>query len=208
MPKVYFYKLTADSGGAPCVTSDLLTLAICKPMIRRMAEIGDLIFGFAANSLSKDNRLIYVACVTGKLCDGNYYKDSEYAKRSDCIYTFEAGRYFWKSGSVHHCSEDLEHDLGVYPDYPNANVLLSTDFRYFGKAASANYRTEFPLVYQAVKHLGRGHRVWHSPALHDELLRLKDWIWQNTRKMKIGEPTSKPLRRRCHRGTSCGVVKS
>jgi hypothetical protein len=176
-------------------------------MIRRKAEIGDLIFGFAANSLSKDNRLIYVACVTGKLSDGNYYKDSEYAKRSDCIYQFEAGRYFWKSGAVHHCSEDLEHDLGMYPDYPNANVLLSTDFRYFGKAASANYRTEFPLVYQAIKHLGRGHRVWHTPALHDELLLLKDWVWQNNQKMKIGVPTGKPSHRRCHRGKSCGVMK-
>ena len=207
MPKVYFYKLTGDNGGAPCVASKLLTLAICKPMMRRKAEIGDLIFGFAANSLHKDNRLIYVACMTGKLCDGEYYKDSEYAKRSDCIYTFEAGRYFWKNGSVHHCSEDLEHDLGTYPDYPNANVLLSTDFRYFGKAASANYRTEFPLVYQAVRHLGRGHRVWHTLALHAELLRLKDWVWQNNQKMKMGESTGKPSHRRCHRGKSCGMVK-
>jgi hypothetical protein len=41
-------------------------------MIRRRAELGDLNFGFAANSLYKDNRFIYVACVTGKLSDGTY----------------------------------------------------------------------------------------------------------------------------------------
>lgn len=34
MPKIYFYKLTADNGGAPCVQDGLLSLAICKPMIR------------------------------------------------------------------------------------------------------------------------------------------------------------------------------
>jgi hypothetical protein len=51
MCRIYFYKLTEDNGGAPCVTSDLLSLAICKPMIRKTAKEGDLIFGFGANSL-------------------------------------------------------------------------------------------------------------------------------------------------------------
>jgi Nucleotide modification associated domain 2 len=51
MPAMYYYKLTNDDGGAPCVQGDLLSLAICKPMIRSTARPGDLIFGFAANSL-------------------------------------------------------------------------------------------------------------------------------------------------------------
>lgn len=38
-------------------------------MIRKTAEEGDLIFGFAANSLHRDNRLLYVARVTKKLAD-------------------------------------------------------------------------------------------------------------------------------------------
>jgi hypothetical protein len=33
-----FYKLTADNGGAPCVRYGLLSLAICKPMIRKTAR--------------------------------------------------------------------------------------------------------------------------------------------------------------------------
>jgi Nucleotide modification associated domain 2 len=49
MSDIYFYKLTADNGGAPCVRHGLLSLAICKPMIRKTAEEGDLTFGFAAN---------------------------------------------------------------------------------------------------------------------------------------------------------------
>jgi Nucleotide modification associated domain 2 len=77
MPKIYFYKLTTDNGGAPCVQNDLLSLAICKPMMRKTAteEGGDLIFGFAANSLHRNNPLIYVARVTKKLCTGEYFKD-------------------------------------------------------------------------------------------------------------------------------------
>lgn len=68
MPSIYFYKLTVDDGGAPCVEKGLLSLAICKPMIRSSAQIGDIIVGFAANSLHSDNRLIYIAEVTDKLC--------------------------------------------------------------------------------------------------------------------------------------------
>jgi hypothetical protein len=207
MAKIYFYKLTSDDGGAPCVTGDLLSLAICKPMIRSTAEIGDLIFGFAADSLHKDNRLIYVASVTDKLCDGKYYKDYKYAKRSDCIYKFEAGRYFWKRGSLYHNPEDLEHDLGRYPEYQRANVLLSEDFRYFGKAGSAEYITRFSEVHSAVERLGQGHRVWHTPALRNEFLQMKEWVWDTCEEKKIGEPTSKPSRSVCHRSKSCGVVR-
>jgi hypothetical protein len=69
-----------DSGGAPCVQKGLLSLAICKPMIRSSARCGDFILGFAANSLRpSDNRLIYAARVTRKLCNGEYYKDRKTA---------------------------------------------------------------------------------------------------------------------------------
>ncbi len=43
---IYVYKMTADNGGAPCVHRRLLSLAICKPKIRKAANRGDLIFGF------------------------------------------------------------------------------------------------------------------------------------------------------------------
>lgn len=33
-PDIYVYKMVADNGGAPCVTGNLLSLAICKPKIK------------------------------------------------------------------------------------------------------------------------------------------------------------------------------
>ena len=93
--RIYFYKLT--TGGAPCVQNGLLSLAICKPIIRSTAEKNDIIFGFAANSLHADNRLIYLARVTEKLCHGCYYNDTRYAQRRDCVYRYnKAGRFEWK----------------------------------------------------------------------------------------------------------------
>ena len=206
MARIYFYKLKADSGGAPCVQRGVLSLAICKPIIRGKAEPGDLIFGFAANSLHPDNRLIYVARVTRTLRNGEYYKSSQYARRGDCVYRFRSGHFEWRKGALHHGPESLAHDLGRYPEYPRANVLLSTDFRYFGIAASAKYKSKFPMVRDAVEGLGRGHRVRHYPTLRGELLAMKDWIWRSTRHKVAGPPTSAPSRRTCHRGRYCGVV--
>jgi Nucleotide modification associated domain 2 len=202
----YFYKLIADSGGAPCVTGELLSLAICKPMIRKTANEGDLIFGFAANSLNRTNPLIFAARVTQKLCNGKYFKDVQYDQREDCVYRFGDGRYEWKPGSKHHGPGDLVHDLGSPPKYPRANVLLSADFRYFGKTGTDEYKSRFPLVCQAIEQLGRGHRVCHVAGLRDQLEHMENWVWRTESKMQIGEPTSKPSRSICHRGKSCGVV--
>jgi len=88
MPQRQFvYKLTHDNGAAPCVDgAELLTLAICKPLIRKTARVGVLIFRFAANSLSRDNRLIYIARVTAVELDGDYYDKVMYEHRPDRIY--------------------------------------------------------------------------------------------------------------------------
>ncbi len=88
MSRIYFYKLTADNGGAPCVEDGLLSLAICKPMIRSTAEPEDLIFGFAANSPHRDNRLIYIARITEKVCNGDYYREKRFAKGSNLFHDF------------------------------------------------------------------------------------------------------------------------
>lgn len=73
--KYYIYKMECDDGGAPCVSDGLLSLAICKPKIRSSAQVGDVIFGFAANSLRgrvPDNGLIYVAKISEKVCGERY----------------------------------------------------------------------------------------------------------------------------------------
>jgi len=205
-PRIYFYKMVADNGGAPCVQKGLLSLAICKPMIRKNAKEGDLILGFAGNSLNRDNPLIYAARVTKKLCDGSYYRSGHFSRRGDCVYRFANGRYSWRKHAEHHGPGDLVHDLGKPPLYSRANVLLSTDFRYFGKAATDKYKAKFRLVRQAVERLGQGQRVHHDDALRDELLKLITWVWRGTSKKKIGRPSGAPSTRICHRSGPCGTA--
>lgn len=85
MERVYFYKLMVDGGAARCVQAGVLSLALCKPMIRGGAQEGDLLFGLMASSRNKRNPLIYAARATKKLTDGEYYKDDKYRERPDGI---------------------------------------------------------------------------------------------------------------------------
>lgn len=207
MERIYFYKLTADSGGAPCVEHNLLSLAICKPMIRSTAKRGDVIFGFAANSLHPDNRLVYIARVTEKTENGLYFIQRRFAGRSDRIYRRKGDKFEWRSRARHHGPDDVARDLGQYPRYKRANVLLSTDFRYFGGCGSDDYKDQFPRIARAVEALKRGARVRHNELLRAELCTLEKQVWANTRRKVAGYPTSEPSRSVCHRARDCGVLE-
>ncbi len=207
MESIYFYKLTHDNGGAPCVQDGLFSLAICKPMIRRTARPQSVIFGFAANSLHADNRLIYVARITDKVGDGDYFTKEEFRRRGDCIYERHGDRFVWRQGARHHGPDDLVHDLGEYPTYHKASVLLSDDFRYFGGSGSADYKARYLLIKDAVEGLGRGHRVYHDELLRLQLESLMRRVWNETGERMAGVSTSEPRRAACHRSRSCGVIK-
>lgn len=184
-PKFYLYKMTVDDGGAPCVQNGLLTLAICKPAIRRVAPEGSVIIAFAGNVMEKDgykdNCIVYAAVVSRRLDNGNYYSKRRYAHRRDCIYKRRGVRFVLKAkAEFHHGLGNLEHDLGTPPLYANA-VLLSTgpkNYRYFGTKCPVEYKKKFPRIANEIKHLTEGHRVNHDPELYQELLRLKQMLWK------------------------------
>jgi Nucleotide modification associated domain 2 len=217
MPSIYFYKLTVDNGGAPCVERGLLSLAICKPKIRVTARPGDLIFGFAGKSLRPDNPgagyplgdnpLIYIARVTDKKCNGDYYRGLKFTSRRDCIYRWESGHFEWRQGAAYHSAENLEHDLGWHPNYPNAKVLLSDDFEYLGCAGDSNYKRKFPCIKAAVEQLTQGHRVYHDEVLREQLLALKDQVWKEIGQRVAGEPSNTPRRGMSDRSNSCGICQ-
>ena len=206
MPAIYYYKLKVDDNGAPCVQNGMLSLAICKPMLRRKAVPGDLVFGFAANALHADNRLIYIAEITDKVRDGEYYRKRRFSRRLDSVYRWRKGRFRWRSGALFHSPRELRHDLGGHPEYARAEVLLSRSFRYFGADGSAAYKTRYRLIAAAVEDLGQGHRVNHNERLRRELLALKQQVWQATPRRRAGRPTSGPQGKISHRGGLCGVL--
>jgi TonB family protein len=62
-------------------------------------------------------------------------------------------------------------------------ACMRTNFRYFGKNGTADYKTHYPAVKQAVEGLGQGHRVNHSQGLRAQLLALKEDVWRGWHKL-------------------------
>lgn len=52
-PKLYSYVLREDTGFAPNPYHGFCTLACCKPLIRRRAEIGDWVIATGSNAKGK-----------------------------------------------------------------------------------------------------------------------------------------------------------
>lgn len=206
---IYLYKLTVDSGGAPCVAKGLLSLAICKPQIRASAEVGCWLFGFGSNQAPMSNRLIYIARVTDKLSCGEYYSRDEFRVRPDCIYErTPEKRLSWRRGAKFHGPDDIPRDVGIFPLYERANVLLSADFRYFGREGTVEYRNRYPAITAAVAGLGQGHRVNHVKMLRDELVKLQRDIWRSyCRKQVLGRPTLEDTSLACNSNDPCRTIK-
>jgi hypothetical protein len=198
-PRIYAYKMTTDNGGAPCVWRGLLSLAICKGRIRRAAKRGSIIFGFGGKDYGE--RLLYIAEITAKPPTGEYYRKKRYQSRPDCIYEEmpDGTAHRKEAAQFHNKSDQRRSDVGM--KFEKADVLLSKDFRYFGKVGTDDYKKEYPRIRAAIERLGRGHRVNHEQSLYRDLMALKRKIWQNPEKTQ-GAPTSSDKRKVCHGGST------
>jgi len=186
-PKIFVYKMTTDNGGAPCVLGGKLSLAICKPMIRRKASEGDWIIGLGGKKLGVG--IIYIARVTGTTGKA-YYQDRRFAGRPDCIYHQRGGALTRKKTAAYHADPaNMATDIGAAPDYSNARVLLSSEFRYFG-----NLKEPIPDEFQSfADSIGRGHRVNHDSTIRQQLVGLIERLLRDhPDQMAVGEPHTKP----------------
>ena len=191
----YYYKLSTDNGGAPCVTTSLLSLAICKGQIRSTAKEDDWIFGFGGRGRLGE-RLIYIARVTEKIPKGEYYATSKFQRRLDRIYEWLDGELRWKDGSRYHVGGE-ESDIGA-PPHTKAAVLLSKDFRYFGAEGTEDYKDRYPIIGDAVTKLSQGHRVNLPEDLEIALTKLRQATWRRFTRKKNGRPTDSDTTRRCN----------
>ena len=188
--RTYLYKLTSDRGGAPCALEPspgerpLLTLAICKPAIRRTAQPGDRILGITSHALAQTDgyplgAVIYAAVVREGVEARDYFAPASlFTERPDCIYEFhqQLGRAAHRGLSALHRDErHQERDLGRYPFYKNGRVLLCEDFRYFGGGAVL-IPARLPGLTAAAETLGQGHRVFFD---HDPESQEADYLFRS-----------------------------
>jgi hypothetical protein len=78
--KVFTYVQVNDGGSAPNYDPPALTLAVCKPLIRRTAQRGDLVLAFAGRRLGLDPHGVrWAGVVAEKLTFAEYWADSRFA---------------------------------------------------------------------------------------------------------------------------------
>jgi hypothetical protein len=65
-PNLYSYCILQDNGSAPNPFWGTCTLAICKPKIRKSAEVGDWLAGTGSSKNGFQNQLVYAMKVKKK----------------------------------------------------------------------------------------------------------------------------------------------
>lgn len=147
-----------DGGGAPCYEDGLLTLAVCKPRIRRTAGPGDLVIAYNSKKLGDSNRVRWAGVVEKKLGFADYWRDERFKGRADNIYRPVegappepvAGAFEHVGGELHPEEQHWKHDLG------GLWVLAFAPWWYFGDAG--------PLAREGLR-MGQGyigHRVFEG----------------------------------------------
>ena len=130
------YKMTHDNGFAPNISGDILSIATCKPQIRRVCEIGEWIAGFSSQKLDNSQvgqeKLIYLAKVSERISFAEFWdrftqKRPDKDKNGDNIYKPKGDGEYEQISNPHHDKSQKAKDLSV------DNVLLCDEFYYFGK---------------------------------------------------------------------------
>lgn len=177
--RLFSYCLRYDDGAAPNPFWELCTLAICKPVIRRVAKIGDWVIGLGSTQSPIGNIadcVVYAMKVTDKMTLQKYDEfcrfhsphkipkwDSEIFKYrvGDCIYDYSQGEPPVLRPGVHDIS-NKKGDLG------GVNVLISQHFYYFGEKA-----VHLPASLTPIVHKNQGHK---STANHPYVDEFVTWI--------------------------------
>ncbi|MBQ9610590.1 MAG: hypothetical protein IJV15_14250 [Lachnospiraceae bacterium] len=175
--KLYSYIITRDYGFAPNPYGGMCTLATCKPVIRRKAQIGDWVAAIGGSSTPVSGKVVMLMQVQDACSYDEYWMNEQYRKKKpvfnrsmneaygDNIYHHVDGK--WYQELSHHSKDDgsvnyvnLDHDTGT------DRVLISDNYYYFG-----NNAIDIPDEFSALFRCGRGHGVNEDTALINDFIR-------------------------------------
>jgi hypothetical protein len=156
MRRLFSYRITHDNGAAPNPFWGVCTLVICKPAIRREAEVGGWVVGIGSAQAPQgdiSDSVVYAMKVTSKMTMQEY---DEFTK------TELPGKVpDWKNGDVARRLGDSIYDFSVSPPKPRMGVhgeaewkkdqsgmsaLLSEHFYYFGREPVKLPKHLFPIA--------------------------------------------------------------
>jgi len=118
--RVHTYVIVVDSGAAPNYGKPCTTLAVCKPRIRKKANVGELVLAFAGAKVNphEPHTVVWAGVVTEKLTFAEYWNDPRFATKKpdrsptpDNFYRpTKDGGLLWVENPVHF-PEQAAHDI-------------------------------------------------------------------------------------------------
>ena len=189
MTRLHTYVVATDLGLAPNPFHGVCTLAVCKPVIRRTASVGDWILGTGSKTRGHQGRAVYAMQVAETLDFETYWRDPRFhAKRpdpagspsrraGDNLHWFDPADRAWNTvpGSYHDGAWHRARDLR------GRQVLIAWDFVYWGGEGPPVP----PCADVNVVCSGRGHRNCFPPEAVDAFA---SWIRVTGLPGRIGWP--------------------
>lgn len=177
-PVLFSYCIPVDDGAAPNPYSGICTLTICKPVIRRTAEIGDWIIGTGSKNspigdISKN--VVYIMEVTDKksLQDYDKFCLEQYPSKipdwdnvdfrirlGDCLYDYSTNPPTQRKGV--HDEDNIKRDLG------GEYSLISNHFYYFGDNPIDLPKELYPIIKE-----GQAHKSKSNEKYFEEFI---EWV--------------------------------
>lgn len=191
---IYRYVIDHDMGFSPNPFHGVCTLANCKPVIRRVANVGDFVLGFGSATSSISGRLIYWMRVEEILTFDEYWLDPRFNKKKPVL-NGSFIKYF--GDNIYHTGDDARivqewsfHSLpngdanvkNLKTDTGSTNkILVSSSFGYYGGQALTIPDELAPIIPR-----GRGHRKLIQGCSVSEIV---DWLLNQTELGFVGEPS-------------------
>lgn len=192
--KMYSYVIPRDYGFAPNPYFGYCTLATCKPMIRKSAEIGDWIAAFGATGTIAAGKLVMLMKVDEIVSFDEYWEDVRFRKKrpafnrgiycayGDNIYHHVDGE--WMQEASHHSMMDgTINYVNLTRDTKADRVLIAAEYYYFG-----NNAIDIPNEYKILIWKGRNHKINEDVELLDRFI---TYIRDNYEVGIYGTPFSK-----------------
>ena len=133
--RVHTYVIATDAGSAPNYEPPAVTLAVCKPRIRKKAKVGDIVVAFAGSKVNpiSGHSVVWAGIVSEVVALTEYWNDTRFASKRpdrtripDNFYKpAENGGFIWQPNCVHG-PEAQDRDTG------GVNVLVFSHAWHFG----------------------------------------------------------------------------
>jgi hypothetical protein len=194
MATLFSYCLPFDDGAAPNPFWGLCTLAICKPVIRRTAKVGDWVVGTGSRRSpigDLSGQVVYAMRVTEVMTMQKYDQFTRSTLSNKIPQMDHADRRRWYGDSIYDYSTTnpslrpgVHSEKNRRTDLSGDNVLLSDAFFYFGDRP-----VDLPLPLRAIAQQQQGHRSLANVGYFDAFV---DWIERLKSEYPFAVPIGNP----------------